>query len=228
MIDALIDKQDSFEIIRTQIAAILATEVANQMALATVGGKDPDEWKLRIYEERSNPWEQWLGNSPADTSPIVNVWYENSTFDLGAGSTVERQKATGLFNVDCYGYGVSQDDGGTGHLPGDREAALAVQKAVRLVRNILMAGTYTYLSLRGLVWRRWPQDVTIFQPQDISNNQSIANVQKIVGARLVLQVTFNELSPQVPFETLELVEVDVKRTEDGQIIAETGYQYPLA
>jgi len=228
MIDALIDKQDSFEIVRDQISAILATEVASQMALATAATKDPNDWKLRIFEERSNPWEQWLEDSPADISPIINVWYDNSTFDLKAGSTVERQKTTGIFNIDCYGYGISQDDGGTGHLPGDREAALEVQKAVRLVRNILMAGTYTYLELRGLVWRRWVDKVTIFQPQDIRNAQQIINVQKIVGSRIAFNVIFNEFSPQVPFETLELVSVDVKRTEDGQIIAEADYQYPLS
>jgi hypothetical protein len=62
---------------------------------------------------------------------------------------------------------------------------------VRLARNIIMAGAYTYLGLRGLVWKRFPQSISMFQPQ-IENRA----VQRVVGARLALQVHFNEFSPQ--------------------------------
>jgi hypothetical protein len=219
MIAELIDKQDNFEVIRDQIAAILATEVANQMALATAGGKDPDNWKLRIFSERSNPWEQLL-NEQVDRSPIVNVWFDNSNFDPAASNISERQKTEGVFNIDCYGYGISSDEVGGGHNPGDKEAAFEVHKALRLVRNILMAAEYTYLGLRGVVWQRWPQSITVFQPQ-LDGRQ----MQQIVGARLAFRVVFNEFSPQVPAETLELVSVDVKRTEDGEIVVEADYDY---
>lgn len=221
MITELIDKQDSFEIIRDQIAAILVTEVANQMQLATDGGKDPNDWKLRVFKERSNPWEQLL-NEQADRSPIVNVWFDNTNFDPGAGSTVERQKTEGVFNIDCYGYGLSEDEPGGGHKPGDREAALEVHKAIRLVRNILMAASYTYLGLRGLVWQRWPQSITVFQPQ-LDGRQ----MQQIVGARVAFRVVFNEFSPQVTPETLELLSVTVDESETGELLVNADYQYPL-
>ena len=142
----LIDKQDNFEIIRDQIAAILTTEIASQQALATAAAKDPDEWKLRIFTERSNPWEQYLNNPEADPSPIVNVWFENDKFDPSGSNIDERQKTEAVYNIDCYGYGVSEDVIAGGHKPGDREAAFEVQKALRLVRNILMAAEYTYLG----------------------------------------------------------------------------------
>lgn len=221
MIAALIDKQDNFEVVRDQIALLLATEIANQQLLATAGGKDPDDWKLRIFTERSNPWEQFL-NDQNDKSSLVNVWFDNTTYIPGAGSTVERQKTEGVFNIDCYGYGLSKDDGGTGQIAGDQEAALEVQKALRLVRNILMAAEYTYLGLQGVVWQRWPQSITVFQPQ-----QDGQPIQNTVGARVALRVTFNEFSPQVEAETLEQVSVDIKRAEDGQIIVEADYLYPL-
>lgn len=221
MITELIDKTDSFEMIRDQIAAILATEVAAQMQLATDAGKDPNDWKLRVFKERSNPWEQLL-NEQSDTSPIINVWFDNSNFDPGAGSTVERQKTEGVFNIDCYGFGLSEDEPGGGHNPGDRAAALEVHKAIRLARNILMAGTYTYLGLRGLVWQRWPQSITVFQPQ-LDGRQ----MQQIVGARIALRVVFNEFSPQVQTETLELVSVKVDELETGEILVNADYQYPL-
>lgn len=223
MIDQLIDKSDSFEIIRDQIAAILATEIANQQTLASNAGKDPNLWKIRVFTERSNPWEQFQGVEDGETidgSPLVNVWYDNSNFDPGASNIMERQKTEAVFNIDCYGYGRSEDVVGGGHKAGDEEAAFAVQRALRLVRNILMAAEYTYLGLRGLVWQRWPQSVTIYQPQIDSRT-----VQQIVASRLAFRVTFNEFSPQVQPVTLELVTTDVLRTEDGEIVVEADYDY---
>jgi len=220
-IASLIDKSDNFEVVRDQIAAILVLEIASQMSLATVGSKDPNDWKLRIFTERSNPWEQLL-NEQDDASPIVNIWYDNSNFNLSGSNIKDRQKAEATFNIDCYGYGVSKDVGAGGHTPGDQEAAFEVHKALRLVRNILMAAEYTYLGLRGLVWQRWPQSVNVFQPQ--IGEQPI---QQIVGARLALRVSFNELSPQVVAQTLEFLSVDVKRVEDGQIVINADYDYTI-
>lgn len=221
-IDTLIDKQDNFEIVRDQIAAILAVEVSSQMALAVDAGKNQNDWKLRIFLERSNPWEQFLNVPVADTSPIVNIWYDNSSFDERVGNVVKTQKSVSIFNIDCYGYGVSTDVPAGGHEPGDKDSALEVQRAIRLVRNILMAAEYAYLGLQGLVWQRWPQSITSFQPQ-----QDGINVQKILGARIALKVGFNEFSPQVSPEILEFVGVDIHRIEDGQIVAEADYEYPL-
>jgi len=218
-IAALIDKQDNVEVIRDQIAAILAIEVASQMVLATAASKNPDDWELQVFSERSNPWERFL-NDQTDESPIVNVWWDNSNFDLKSSNIIERQKSEAVYNIDCYGYGKSADDPNGGHIPGDREAGFEAHRAVRLVRNILMAAEYTYLGLRGTVWRRWVQAITIFQPQQDSNQ-----MQQIVGARLAFRVEFNEFSPQIPLETLELLSVDVNRTEDGQLIVEADYDY---
>ena len=220
-IATLIDKQDNVEIIRDQIAAILAVEVASQMALATTAAKDPLLWKLNVYLERSNPWEQWL-NAQTDTSPIVNVWWTDSTFDDKASNVVERQKSQTVYNIDCYGYGKCANNPGGGHYAGDETAAKEAHRALRLVRNILMSAEYTYLGLRPLVWRRLIQSITVFQPQQDSNT-----AQQVVGSRLALRVEFNEFSPQIPLETLELLTTEVFRAEDGQIVAEADYSYPL-
>ena len=218
MIQSLIDKQDTFEIVRDQIAAILAIEVTNQMALAVNAGKDPDDWKLRIFTERSNPWEQFRGDV-VDESPLVNVWYENSFFDESKSNVVSTQMSETIFNIDIYGYGVSSEDG-AGHKPGDKEAALVCQRGIRLVRNILMASENTYLQLRGTVWQRWPQSITSFQPQQSENT-----VEKIVAARIALRVRFTEFSPQFEGEPLELLTTTVKRAEDGSIYFEANYDY---
>ena len=220
-IPTLIDKQDTFEIVRDQIAAILKLEIISQMALAVVAGKDPVEWDIRIFTERSNPFEQYLSD-PVDQRPIVNIWYDNSNFPQNRGDTVARQASETVYNIDCYGYGSSKDEVGPGHIPGDREAAFQVQKTIRLVRNILMAAEYAYLKLQGTVWQRWPQSVTVFQPQ-LDANQ----IEKIVGARVAFSVTFNEFSPQVESNPLELVSVDVFRAETGEILLEADYDYTI-
>jgi len=218
LIDSLIDKQDGFEIIRDQIASILAIEIQNQMVLATAGGKDPLDWELRIFTERSNPFEQFRQGNDNKT-PIINVWFDNSNFDQKKGNTVGRQNSESIFNIDCYGYGESTESG-SGHNPGDKEASLEAQKALRLVRNILMASEYTYLALRGTVWQRWIQSIQTFQPP--SEGRS---VEHIVGARLALRVSFNEFSPQVTPQILDLLSVNINRAEDGQILVNADYDY---
>lgn len=222
MIPILIDKRDNFEVMRDQIAAILATEVASQMALATAAAKDPTLWKLRIFTERSNPWEEWRDSPVSDTSPIVNVWFDSSSFDESASNIVERQKCVATFNIDCYAYGEAEAKT-VGHTPGDEAAAFNVHRALRLVRNILMAGEYTYLGLRGTVWQRFIQSITVFQPQQESHT-----VQQVIGARLAFRVIFNEFSPQVAENVLELVSTTVKRSETGEIVILADYDYTAA
>ena len=221
-LDTLIDKQDNFEIVRDQIATILALETLSQQARARAASKpNPDDWKLRVFTERSNPWEQFL-NDQEDKSPLINVWFDTGSFPKGKGNPIERQQNRAIFNIDCYGYGVSADNPAGGHTPGDKEAAFEVQRAIRLVRNILMASQNTYLQLtrNTIGGQRWPQSINVFQPQ-IDGNA----VQHVVGARIALEVIFNEFSPQITPETLELLSVDVKRTEDGEIVVEADYDY---
>lgn len=223
MITSLIDKQDNFEIIRDKIAQILANETANQKILADEAGKDPLLWDLRIYTERSNPWETWLNNQDKSNKiPIVNVWFDNYNLDGQASNTVERQKIDGTFNIDIYGLGISEDIPLGGHIAGDEDGAKEAQRGFKLVRNIMMAGTYTYLDLREIVGQRWIQSVTSFQPEQ-SGNQA----QKVQAMRLSFLVKFIEFSPQVEGEGIELITNDIKRELDGEIVAEADYQYPI-
>ena len=217
LIPTLIDKQDNFEIIRDQIAAILFAEVTSQMALAVTAGKDPELWNLQIFTERSNPWEQFL-NQQTVITPIINVWYESSTVDLSSSDPTKRQQMDGIFNIDCIGFGVAKGDGGTGQIPGDLEARFEVQRALRLVRNILMAATNDYLQLRGLVWGRMTNSITVFQlPPDKSAAQQIA------AARIILDVSFNEFSPQVAQAVIDIIAIDIFRDEDGKLVAQAEF-----
>jgi hypothetical protein len=208
----LIDKRDNVEIIRDQIAAILKVELTNQEVLA------PAQAQPRVFVERSNPWGEFI-DAPAASQSIINVWHDSSNFDASASNIVERQKCAATYNIDCYGYAASSADG-AGHTPGDQAAAFECQRAVRMARNILMSAHYTYLGLRGLVWKRWPQTISMFQPQ-LDNRAA----QRVVGGRLAFQVSFNEFSPQVTGELLELVSTEVLRAETGELYLRADYPH---
>jgi hypothetical protein len=200
---------DNVEIIRDQIAGILKVELANQAVLT--GNPQP-----RVFLERSNPWGMFL-EGRATEPPLINVWFDTLTYDGAASNIVERQKAEATYNIDCYGYGISAEDS-AGHLPGDQTASLECQRTLRLVRRILMSAHYTYLALRGLVWKRWPQNVSVFQPQ-VDNRA----VQNVVAGRFALSVQFNELSPQITGGPLETLSVEVYRALTGELLMRADY-----
>lgn len=215
LIDSLLAAADGVELVRDQIAAILAVEIAGQAAL----GLDP-ALVPRVFRERSNPWGQ-LHEAPVDERPIINVCFDSSSFDGAASNVTERQKCDGTFNVDVYAFATSATDGATGHEPGDELAALTCHRTLRLARQILMSSHYTYLGLRGLVWKRWPQAITVFRPPTDDRG-----AQNVVAGRLALVVQFNELAPQFVGEPLETLGLEIKRRETGEIYASAEYSTP--
>lgn len=212
LIDTLLATPDNVTVIRDQIAAILKVELDHQRELGLVVAP-------RVFVERSRPWGA-LVESPARLDPIVNVWFDTSSFDGSASNIVERQRADGMFNIDVYAFASSKETL-AGHAPADVGAALICQETLRLVRQILMSAHYTYLGLRGLVWKRWPQTIGMFQPPI---DQRAAH--HVIAARLALMVRFNEFSPQVEGETLEAVAVEVKRAETGEVYLVAEYPSP--
>lgn len=208
-----VDQPTGFQVILDQIAAILAVESANQQRLAEEAHLNPSFWKLRVFKERSNPWE---GARDQDCDsfavPIINVALDNMSYDGMAASETNLQRCTGVYNIDCYGFGVSVDTD-EGHDPGDEEAAKEAHRAFRLVREMLMSGYYKYLRLRGLVGKRSIQSVTEFQPVIDSRP-----IQRVVGIRVGLAVDFIETSQQFEGEAMDLLSVSVIQAPDGEIL----------
>lgn len=203
-----INKLDSFEIVRDQIAAILFLELENQKAIAGRAQIDPARFDMKVYKERSNPWDLF---DEGENKPIINVWFSNSDFDYTNSSTVDKQKTTAIFNIDCIATAVSQETA-DGQTLGDEMASLEVQRVAKVIRNILMSDTNTYLQLRGLVWSRRVLSLNIFQP-----SAENGMMQNLCAARLVLQATFSEFSPQYEPQELEILSVTVHNC-DGQIL----------
>ena len=198
VLDALINKQDNFEIVRDQIAAILALETVNQQTLAEADMLDPSLWAFDVYIERSVPWARFQ-NTDEDQKPIVNVWFENSNYDRRSSSPTSSQLTDSQFHIDVYAAGVAHVTS-EGHAPADEKAALNCQRIIRLVRNIVMAAQNHQLGLTGVVAHRWFSAVTSFQPQQ-ENEQAT----HIVAGRMTLDVRHTEENPEVepmPLETL--------------------------
>lgn len=223
-ITSLIDKVDSFELVRDQVAAILAVELANQVRIASASGRDARSYCARVYTERTNPWSDFVDlpdtlENPEHGHPVVNVSFERATYDASASNVVERQRANATFNIDCYAYGVAHDDGGMGHCSGDQIAVESAQAVVRVVRNILMSGQWAYLGMRGSVSRRWVNSIQAFQPA-----QDGRQIQQVAALRIELQVDFNEFSPQVAGQLLDAITATVRRDGDGRVylVAEYG------
>jgi hypothetical protein len=204
-LQSLIDKKDSFELVRDSIAAILATEAASQKALATAGGKNPALWDFKVYLERSNPIDNFATES--DLTPVVSVSYEQGDFDGMKSDMIETQSHIATYNIDCYASGKSGDSG-SGHVNGDQIANEAVQRIARLVRNILMSPAYYWLNLKGTVGSRRITRIAIQQAS--KGHDSTINV---AVARVVLQVRMTETSQQYTGQPLEYTSVVINNGE---------------
>lgn len=220
VMQSLIDKRDNFEIIRDKIALILTDESAQQVAYATSEGKDnPEDWALKVYTERFLPWQSFRVNDDGtieDRTPIVNVWFERLTFDEGSSNIINRQEGPGVFNIDVYGCGVNAETE-DGHKSSDEDAADNAQRASRLVRNILMSGYYVTLGYeypQKVICGRKIRSINAFQPEQ--GNEAI---QGLMAYRISLEVQFNEFAAEYQGEDLETIWVDIKRAEDGLVLA---------
>jgi hypothetical protein len=222
-VQQLIDKFDSFELVRDQIAAILKTESDGQKSLAVAAGKDPSLWALRVFTERSSPWQAFKDDDCQP--PIINVWFENASPNRSSSNVISHQEMLGTFHVDCYGQGVDQRVA-SGQRSADDLAAREAHRAARLVRNILMSGYYTLLGFpmaseftpeqkaageRQIVMSRFPGATTVFQP-----TQDEQPVSRVCAVRFDLEVTYNETSQEYQGVPLELLALTMQRTEDQE------------
>jgi hypothetical protein len=231
-ITTLISGPDAFEIIRDQIAAILVVESQAQQGLAIQANQNPALWKLRVFAERTDPWsffeeqpkvgDEQTGHvqDRTDRSPAVNVWFDQDQVDRRASDPIQEQHHDAVFTVDCIGCGVARE-ATTGHVTGDESARREAQRAMRLVRQILMAGHYTTLGLTGLVGER----MTL--RRQMLSVPGGDNVTSVSVARYELGVRFIELSPQYEGQPLELISAEVLRAPNGQVLLRASFPYPL-
>ena len=224
----LIDKQDNNEIIRDQIGAILAIEIANQRAMAVTEGKpNPDEYFFDVTIESTKPLEALSDPDGIENGEIkkglVNVFFESDTFDNPGGNVVESQNVKGNFIIDCYAHKNSTKDENNDDAiirNGDELASREADRIARLVRNILMSGVYTYLKLGRDSGLQIVQKRFIVKREKFAPEQQNPVLNNVVGARLTMQVNYVEFSPQVILDTLTTLITECTRTSDGKILFE--------
>lgn len=203
IINSLIDKLDTKEILLLNIQQILDIESANQVQLATDAGQaNPQEWALRVYTERSNPFELFRDESTLEVPRVVIF------FDRGQevhSNAVERSTETGTFAIEVYGAANSH-----GGVPADFLAAQRMERGIRLVRNILMDAQYDQLGApRGqLVWRRRVATVETFRPPQESDAAT-----RTIAARVSLEVTYNEYAGEYEPAVLEFFNAVISRSD---------------
>ena len=221
LLDALIDKVDSVEIVRDQIAGILVAELANQQSLAPGEGEDPLDFTLDVKIERDMPIEKWLDpETPVDTVdtvPIVSVWWESSSIDAGSSTVAGgKQVFDVIYNLDVFARGVNRDEA-VGYTPHDTDARLRCHAAVRLVRNILSALPNRRLQLKTIV-----QAYPLFENMELGSaiNDETESAFSVWNCRMRLKVPMIELSPELAASNLiELIRIDV--SDDGGVVLST-------
>lgn len=178
-IHKLLSEPDNIEVIRDTIAAILAVELENQYALALeAGDAAARDYKVGVYVENDDPIQ--LVNGDTNPFPLVNVSVDSTETDNGS-TKVNKHNMTSKIMLDVYATGntAGGEDAGT-------KASLKAWKTARLVRNILGAEPYTYLSLQGAVTGR---DLTTFQAGEPANATSAIRVKMV---RITLEVSYVE------------------------------------
>lgn len=204
----LVSAPDNIEVIRDQIGALLALDLANQYALAKEAN-DPSaaDYDVQVFVENDSPFQYVDEDTPdANPFPCVNVSIESTGQEKGTAS-VGKQVMNAQFYVDVYATGNTEsvDDMGA-------KASLKAWKTARLVRHILRAEANTYLRLRGIVGK-----VSFrFQAGEPNSPQSAIRVKMV---RITVGVDYVEDVPITQGVGVEIISANIA-DESGAVILE--------
>lgn len=201
-INERLNEPDNCEIIREQISAIIAVEMANQFELAKAA-EDPvaGDYKVSVFVENDEPWQ---AGEDGDLFPLVNISLENDKREKEASVNDTVNIAT--FNIDCYEVGNR-----TGKFAG-RTSVIKAWKLSRCVRRILKSDHYHYLKLRGIVSKKSIISRQGGYPAGMENS-----AVKVAVVRIVLEVTYDENAPRTTGPGLEIMPVIIS-DDNGQVV----------
>lgn len=205
-VDALVSAPDNIEIIRDQIAALLAVDFDNQHRLAEEA-EDPNaaDYKIGVFVENDDPIQYVDDETPeANPFPCVNVSIDSTGQEKGTAS-VGKQAMSAQFYVDVYASGNASADGDFG-----TKAALKAWKTARLVRHVLRAEANTYLRLRGIVGK------VSFRFQAGEPN-AVKSAIRVKMVRITLGVDYVEDVPVADGTRIEIISAKIA-DGSGQVI----------
>ena len=101
-VQELLKNPDNIEIVRDQLAGILALELLHQHELAEA---DPDlaakeDYNVHVYIENDEPWAVQDEDNPF---PAINVSFDSYSIDTDDGSN--DRIVNGKYYIDCYAAG---------------------------------------------------------------------------------------------------------------------------
>lgn len=151
--------QQNFELIRDRIAAVLATELAQQTTLGTTGLPN------KVYTERIAMFEGQEG-------VMLNVSLDSGKY---MAQTVKQTDGIYKYNIDAYATAKA-----TPTTPGDTAAALLLERLLGICRYIIEDSRYLTLGFTpGFIMHRHIQTIQV---------GAHPNLENIVIGRLVLEV----------------------------------------
>lgn len=202
MILELLNTNNSFEVVRDAVAAILLVELNQQLALAIAAPDPTYEALLRSFYDQQDDMvtdelnlfvERFVRFDVTELNNI-NIYWDRSL--LGKGSQIKNQKSNTKIMID-----VNVLHKGTVNERGDKLASLVLQKMLGVIRSIIMHGNYITLGfVRPFIERRWIEDMNSFRPQE---NENRVNIDNMVTGNLTLSVEFNEKNLGITPEELE-------------------------
>lgn len=216
IINKLIDKKDTFEIIRLKIASILKYELENQKKLAKEQGKDDNKYNIDIYVERINPWLIYSNEINGDEKgalPLVNITFESDNLTQSGSMNIVRQKSQGTFYIDCYAFKNKSFDENA-----DEASSKEADRISTIIRNILMYSGYLCLGLEGLVVRRY-----ITKREKLTQNSDSNSSESVAVCRLTLIVDYAEYSFEEDPVVLESIIGECLLNDTGKVIFNANY-----
>lgn len=214
-------------IVRDQVAAILKANFENQRALAEADDADPKPYDVRVFVERSDCRGEFMSRdedeptaaAKRDRRTIVSICAEGTAYDRKRSGPSERRQADGVYSIDFYSLGISEDSS-DGFVPGDKAAANEVLRVFGLVDSILAADVNVSLGMLGVVGTAWLHKFNMMELS--SDDRDRPQVERVAVGRAELHVSFLEFSPQYQAQPLELISAAVLRKETGEIYFKTN------
>lgn len=214
-------------VVRDQIAAILLANFNNQRLLAEADHDDPKPYDLRVFLERSDcrgeftsrDEDEPTASAKRDRRSIISISADGTSYDKKRSSPSERRQADGIYLLDFYSMGISQDSS-DGFVPGDKAAVNEVLRVFGLADRILAADVNVSLGMLGVVGTAWMHKFNMMELS--SDDRDRPQVERVAVGRAELHVSFNEFSPQYQAQPLELISAAVLRKETGEIYFKTN------
>jgi len=201
-ITEVVAEKATFELVRQQLAAILALELAEQQVLSS----QDERFDVTVFEERHD----LVDFVRAETNTrAVNVWFDSmrQVQNSHAGTHVTYDA---VFNLDVYAsIGATQTE------TGDRLSSLAAQAGANVVRQIICHEQYQDLALGPC----YVSQRTVNSVQSISTGGAS---EQLAAVRLTLLVRLGETAGIR--EALTLEQIDATTTlDDGQVAINTEH-----